>query len=139
MNRIILIGRLTASPELRYLPDGRPVVRFRLAVDRPRRSGDGGTSRQEADFFNVVVFSGQAEAAARYLEKGRLVAVDGRMQIREYQDRDGARRWAAEVVAQQVEFLSRPQASQAGKAEPEAAATAGEASPEEEDFDEVPF
>ncbi|OPY58696.1 MAG: Single-stranded DNA-binding protein ssb [Pelotomaculum sp. PtaU1.Bin035] len=103
LNKVILIGRLTKDPELRYTPNGIAVARFTLAVDR-RQSKD---REKEADFIDIVVWQKQAETCASYLGKGRLVAVDGRLQIRSYDDSQGIRRKAAEVIAESVRFLDR--------------------------------
>ncbi|HHV92991.1 MAG TPA: single-stranded DNA-binding protein [Firmicutes bacterium] len=102
LNRVILIGRLTADPELRYTQNGTAVTNFRLAVERPYTSQSG---QREVDFIPVVVWDKQAETCANYLSKGRLVAVDGRLQVRSYDAQDGSRRWVTEVVAQDVRFL----------------------------------
>lgn len=98
LNVIILIGRLTRDPELRYTQTGKAVATIRIAVDR---GGEAGT-----DFIDVVVWERQAENAANYLRKGRLVAVQGWLQIREY-EKDGQRRERAEIVANQLRFLDR--------------------------------
>ncbi|MDD3652658.1 MAG: single-stranded DNA-binding protein [Desulfotomaculaceae bacterium] len=103
LNRIILIGRLTRDPELRYTPSGVAVARFTLAVDR-RQSKD---REKETDFIDIVVFQKTAETCANYLGKGRLVAVEGRLQIRSYDDNQGIRRKSAEVIADNVRFLDR--------------------------------
>lgn len=100
MNNIILIGRLTKDPELRYTQAGKAVCSFTLAVDRPY-SGD----KKEADFINIVVWNKVGENCAQYLSKGRKVAVQGRLQIRSYEDDKGQRRYITEVVANSVEFL----------------------------------
>lgn len=100
MNKIILIGRLTKDPELRYTPNGAAVCTFTLAVDRPF-SGD----KKEADFINIVVWNKAGENAAKYLAKGRQAAIEGRLQIRTYDGDDGKKRWVSEVVADRVEFL----------------------------------
>ena len=102
MNHVVLIGRLVRDPELRYTPQGVAVGSFTLAVDRPFTSSQG---EREADFIDVVVWRKLAETIAQHLQKGRLVAVQGRLQIRSYEDRDGNRRKAAEVVAHEVRFL----------------------------------
>ena len=100
MNNIILIGRLTKDPELRYTQAGKAVCSFTLAVDRPY-SGD----KKEADFINIVVWNKVGENCAQYLSKGRKVAVQGRLQIRSYEDDNGKRHYVTEVVANSVEFL----------------------------------
>lgn len=104
LNRIILIGRLTRDPELRYTPtNNTPVCTFTLAVDRSRKNAQG---ERETDFINIVVWSKLGENCANYLAKGKLAAVDGRLQIRNYTDKDGNRRSITEVVAEDVRFLS---------------------------------
>lgn len=101
MNKIILIGRLTKDPDLRYTPNGAAVCTFTLAVNRPY-SKDG---EQEADFINIVVWNKAGESCAKYLEKGRQCAIEGRLQIRTYDGDDGKKRWVTEVVADRVEFI----------------------------------
>ncbi len=104
LNRVILIGNLTRDPELRYTPDGTPVASFTIAVNRPFTTRQG---EREADFIPVVVWRKRAETCSEYLAKGSQVAVDGRLQIRNYEDKDGVKRRVAEVVAWRVEFLQR--------------------------------
>lgn len=104
LNKIILIGRLTRDPELRYTPGGVAVAHLVLAVDRPFTNKQG---ERETDFIDVVVWQKQAENCANFLGKGRLVAVEGRLQIRSYDDNQGIRRRAAEVIAENVRFLDR--------------------------------
>lgn len=103
LNKVILIGRLTKDPELRYTPSGTAVTKFTLAVNRFRNK----QGERDADFIDIVVWQRQAEVVANYLGKGRLVAVEGRLQIRSYDDSQGIRRKAAEVVANSVRFLDR--------------------------------
>jgi len=102
-NRIILVGRLTRDPELRATPDGISVVRFTLAVDRGMRAGE----ERQTDFFDIVAFRQLADNVANYVTKGRLVLVEGKLQTRSYTDREGNRRKAYEVVADNVRFLER--------------------------------
>jgi len=102
-NRIILVGRLTRDPELRATPDGVSVVRFTLAVDRGMRAGE----ERQTDFFDIVAFRQLADNVANYVTKGRLVLVEGKLQTRSYTDREGNRRKAYEVVADNVRFLER--------------------------------
>lgn len=111
LNRIVLIGRLTKDPELRYTPNGVAVATFTLAVDRNRKNAQG---ERETDFINIVVWQKQAENVANYLSKGKLAAVDGRLQIRSYDGQDGQRRWMTEVVADTVRFLSPKDSGGAG-------------------------
>jgi len=105
LNRVVLIGRLTADPELRYTGSGVPVANLRLAVDRPYASSSG---ERQTDFINLVAWRQSAEFAANYLGKGRLVAVDGRLEIRQWTTKDGQRRQTAEVVADRLQALDRP-------------------------------
>lgn len=102
MNRVTLVGRLTAKPELRYTGSNLPYARFSIAVNRSFRNNDGQT---EADFINVIVWRKQAENVCNFLDKGRLVSVDGRLQTGSYTDRDGNRRYSVDVVADSVGFL----------------------------------
>lgn len=108
LNSVVLIGRLTKDPELRYTPGGKAVATLRLAVDRGSHAADGS---KETDFIDVVCWEKQAETVANYLQKGRLVAVQGRLQIRQYESQEGQRREKAEVVANQVRFLDRAPAT----------------------------
>lgn len=102
LNRVILIGRLTRDPELRYTPSGVAVAQFTLAVDRPFTNQQG---VREADFINIVTWRQLAETCANYLRKGRLTAVEGRIQVRSYDNNEGRRVYVTEVVADNVRFL----------------------------------
>ncbi|SMC08147.1 single-strand DNA-binding protein [Sulfobacillus thermosulfidooxidans DSM 9293] len=102
LNKVILIGRLTRDPELRMLGNGTPVTRFTVAVDRPFTNAQG---QREADFIDCVAWRKLGEIVADNLTKGRLIAVEGRLQIRSYEVQDGSKRKAAEVVADTVQFL----------------------------------
>ena len=102
LNRIIIMGRLVADPELRTTPGGGTVATVRLAVDRAFRTKQ--TGERETDFINVVAWRQTAEFVSRYFAKGRMAVVEGRLQIRPYTDRDGNKRTAAEVVAENVYF-----------------------------------
>jgi len=130
LNRAILIGRLTADPELRYTPQGHAVTTFRIAVDRPFKNQQG---EREADFFSIVTWRRLAETCAHNLNKGRLVAVEGRLQTRSYQAQDGSTRWATEVVADNVLFLDWPK--DGGALRSDAPAAPADEMPE----DDVPF
>ncbi|MCR1934940.1 single-stranded DNA-binding protein [Clostridium tepidum] len=102
MNKVVLIGRLTKDPELRFTPgNGTAVATFTLAVDR-RFSKDG---QREADFIPIVVWGKQAESTANYMSKGKLMGVSGRIQTRSYEAKDGTRRYVTEVIAEEVKFL----------------------------------
>jgi single-strand DNA-binding protein len=103
LNRVVLVGRLTRDPELKYIPSGTPVANFTVAVNRPFKNQQG---EREADFVPIVVWRKAAENCANYLSKGSLVAIDGRLQVRSY-EQDGQRRYITEVVADSVQFLDR--------------------------------
>lgn len=102
LNRVILIGRLTRDPELRYTPAGVAVTTFTLAVDRPFSNQQ---KEREADFINIVTWRQLAETCANYLRKGRLTAVEGRIQVRNYDNNEGRRVYVTEVIADNVRFL----------------------------------
>jgi single-strand DNA-binding protein len=102
MNRVVLVGRLTKDPDLRYTPNGVPVATFTLAVNRPFSSQSG---EREADFINCVVWRKPAENVANFLKKGSLAGVDGRIQTRNYEGQDGKRVYVTEVQAESVQFL----------------------------------
>ncbi|MFS4465984.1 single-stranded DNA-binding protein [Staphylococcus haemolyticus] len=102
INRVILVGRLTKDPEYRTTPNGIDVANFTLAVNRNFKSKNG---EQQADFINVVVFRNQAQNVNNYLSKGSLAGVDGRIQSRSYENKEGQRVFVTEVVADNVQFL----------------------------------
>lgn len=102
INRVILVGRLTKDPEYRQTPNGVSVATFTLAVNRPFTNSQG---EREADFINVVVFRKQAENVSKYLFKGSLAGVDGRIQSRNYENNEGRRVFVTEVVADSVQFM----------------------------------
>jgi len=126
LNKVILIGRLGQDPSLRYSGNGVAVANFSLAVERSYTNDDGET---DVDFIDIVVWRKQAENCANYLGKGRLVAVEGRLQIRSYENNEGQRRRVAEVVANNVRFLDWPNDG----------GSQGESDKLEEDDIEVPF
>ena len=115
LNRVILIGRLANDPELKYTPSGIAVTSFRLAVNRPMsaEARQGGQEKQ-ADFISVVAWRQSAEYAAQWLSKGRLIAVEGRLQVREYVTQDGQKRRDTEVVADNLKSLDRPKEGEEG-------------------------
>lgn len=102
LNRVILIGRLTRDPEMRYTPNGVATTTFTLACDRPFTNANG---EREADFISIVTWRQLAETCANYLRKGRLTAVEGRIQTRHYENSEGRRVYVTEVVADNVRFL----------------------------------
>lgn len=106
LNRIILIGRLTADPESRATVDGLPMTKFRLAVSRQVAVGG-----ESADFIDVITWRRLAEVCGQYLKKGQLVLVEGRIQNRSFEDQTGQRRWVTEVVARNMTMLEKSQVS----------------------------
>jgi len=115
MNYVVLTGRLTSDPILRYTPTGVPVVDFTLAVDRRSKNPKG---EKTTDFIDIVVWRKQAETCATYLKKGRLIGVEGRLEINKYQGSDGQAHRRTRVVAYRVEFLSsKPKEAEEGAPE----------------------
>ncbi|HTD57540.1 MAG TPA: single-stranded DNA-binding protein [Solirubrobacteraceae bacterium] len=104
INRVVLIGRLTHDPELRALPSGASVCGLRVACNGTRKSPDG-DYMEKPNFFNVSVFGAKGESVHRYMSRGRRVAIDGRLEWREWETSEGAKRQAVEVVAESVQFL----------------------------------
>lgn len=102
LNRVLLQGRLTADPELRHTNSGTAVASFRLAVDRDFK--DKETGERKADFINVVAWRATGEFVSRYFTKGRMAIVEGKLQVREYTDKEGNKRYATDVVAESVYF-----------------------------------
>lgn len=101
LNKVILMGRLTKEPEIRHTPQDIPVVSFSIAVDR------GYGDDKQVDFVNIVAWRHTAEFVSKWFTKGQLIAVSGRLQVRPYSDRDGNKRSATEVVAEEVFFAER--------------------------------
>lgn len=132
MNHIVLIGRLVRDPELRYTQGGKAVSNFDIAVNRPT----GDSARKEADFFRIVVWDKPAESCANYLKKGRMVAIEGRVEFRSYELQDGQKRKATEVIAKHVQFLEKPKESQPEAVVPE---KAGNASVSDINLDDLTF
>lgn len=147
VNRVVLVGRLTRDPEMKYTPSGVAVAQMGIAVDRFTKNDQG---EYETDFFNVVAWRRSAEFASNYLTKGRLISVDGRLQTRSWVATDGTKRSVVEIVADNIQGLDRrgdgAPAPHADAAPPSAAPTrpaapAGRAAqPAEDDLDEAdPF
>ena len=103
MNKVYLIGNLTRDPEVSETSGGVPYCRFSIAVNRNFTNADG---NREADFFNIIVWRGQAEPCGRFLKKGSKIAVVGSLQNRSYEDKDGVKRTVTDIVASEVEFLT---------------------------------
>lgn len=125
LNKVVLIGRLVKDPELRNTQSGKAVANFTIAVDRPYVADSG---EREADFIPIVAWNKTAENIVKYLGKGRLIAVAGRMQVRNY-EKDNVRHYVTEVIADDVRFLDRaPEESEAS------------APPQQQDpYDQIPF
>jgi single-strand DNA-binding protein len=104
INRVVLVGNLTRDPELRHTPGGTPVCSLRIAVNSRRRD-ESGQWIDKPNYFSISVFGNQAESSAQYLSKGRPVAIDGRLDWREWQAQDGSKRESVEIVAESVQFL----------------------------------
>lgn len=109
MNKVVLIGRLTRDPDLRYPSTNVPVANFTIAVNRPFENQNG---ERVADFINIIVWRKQAENVKKYIGKGSLVAVEGRIQTRNYDGQDGKKVYVTEVVADSVQFLESKSQSQ---------------------------
>ena len=141
MNKIILMGRLVRDPEVKYTQTGKVNATFTLAVDRPVFSKE---APKEADFIPVVIWGKQAEAVGNYLSKGQRALVEGRLQIRSYEAKDGSRKYVTEVIAERFEFVeSRSQHGQTNNASPQTPAASngsfesmGSAS---SDYEDIPF
>jgi single-strand DNA-binding protein len=132
LNKVFLIGNLTRAPELRYTPSGTAVSDLRLAVNRSYTT-QGGDRREETCFLTVVVWGKQAESSAQYLDKGSPVLVEGRLQTRDWETKDGQKRNVVEVVAERLQFLGRGRSTGApGPTEEPVEEAAGGA-------DDVPF
>ena len=106
INRVVLTGNLTSDPELSSLPSGMSVCRLRLAVNRRTKDQSTGEWTDKPNYFSVTVWGAQGENCARFLSKGRPVALDGRLEWREWEDREGHKRQSVEIVADSVQFLS---------------------------------
>ena len=102
MNRVMLIGRLTAKPELRYTNSNVPFARFTVAVNRQFNNQDG---NREADFINIIAWRKQAEVICNYFDKGNQIAIEGRIQTGSYDDKDGNKRYTTDVVLDQFHFI----------------------------------
>ena len=110
LNKVFLIGNLTKPPELRYTPSGTAVADLRLAVNR-NYTTQGGEKREETCFLTIVVWGKQAESCGEYLDKGSPILVEGRLQTREWEAKDGGKRTVIEVVAERVQFMGRGRAA----------------------------
>jgi len=135
INRVVLTGNLCADPDLRSLPSGIPVCKLRLACNTRRKIEQTGQWEDKPNYFNVTLFGARAENAARYLSKGRPVAIDGRLEWHEWEGQDGAKRQAVEILADTVQFLG---GRDSGAAEQVPAGATQHASPPPS-ADDIPF
>ena len=114
INRVIITGNLTRDPELRSLPSGMSVCSLRIASNTRRKDGQSGEWVDKPNYFDVTIWGRQGENAAQYLAKGRPVAVDGRLEWREWQDQQGNNRQSVEIVADNIQFLGGREEGAAG-------------------------
>ncbi len=139
INRVVLTGNLTADPELRSLPSGMSVCSLRIACNTRRKDNASGEWVDKPNYFNVTVWGAQGENAARYLSKGRPVAIDGRLEWREWEAQDGAKRQAIDIIADSVQFLgSRDDASSGGGFAGNGASQGNDVPVDNQDFQPAP-
>ncbi len=143
INSVVLVGNLTRDPELRHTPSGTAVCSLRLAVNSRRKDGATGEWSDKPNYFDITVWGQQGESCAQYLAKGRPVAVQGRLEWREWDAQDGSKRQAVEIIADNVQFLGgRPDGDGGGQFVPQGAAQGAQAT---DDFpasaadDDIPF
>lgn len=135
-NRITLMGRLVRVPELRYTSNGTPVTNFTLAVDRPFKNQDGD---READFIDCVIWKKPAELIASKTGKGNRICVDGRLQIRSYEDRNGNRRKATECVVDQFQIIDWADDKNGAQKEYQVGDSTGESDTDDDGGSDLPF
>jgi single-strand DNA-binding protein len=139
INRVIVVGNLTRDPELRHTPSGMAVCSLRIAVNTTRKD-ETGQWVDKPNYFDVTVWGQQGENCAQYLSKGRPVAIDGRLEWREWEAQDGSKRQAVEIVADTVQFLGGRQDSEGAPAYvPAGAAASGDDFPASPADDDIPF
>ena len=146
INRVVLVGNLTRDPELRHTPSGTAVCSLRLAVNTRRKDGATGEWTEKPNYFDITVWGNQGENCAQYLAKGRPVAIDGRLEWREWEAQDGTKRQAVEVIADTVQFLGGKSDGAAGGGTSNEFVPAGATSGADADFggsgssdDDIPF
>jgi len=143
INRVVLVGNLTKDPELRHTPSGTAVCSLRLAVNTRRKDSATGEWTEKPNYFDITVWGNQGESCAQYLAKGRPVAVDGRLEWREWDAQDGTKRQAVEIIADSVQFLGSRGDGEGG-GQPQFVPAGAAAQPENADFaagadDDIPF
>ena len=142
INRVVLVGNLTKDPELRHTPSGNAVCKLRIAVNTRQKDQQTGEWGDKPNYFSISVFGNQAESCAQYLSKGRPVAIDGRLDWREWDAQDGTKRQAVEIIADNVQFLGSREGGPAGQ--PQFVPAAATAATDTADFgagadDDIPF
>lgn len=138
INRVVITGNLTRDPELRALPSGSSVCQLRIACNTRRKNASSGEWEDKPNYFDVTVWGAQGENCARFLAKGRPVAIDGRLEWREWEAQDGAKRQAIDIIADSVQFLgSRDEAGGGGFAGP-GGGRGGDVPVDERDYEPAP-
>jgi single-strand DNA-binding protein len=143
INRVVLVGNLTKDPELRHTPSGTAVCSLRLAVNTRRKDSATGEWTEKPNYFDITVWGNQGESCAQYLAKGRPVAVDGRLEWREWDAQDGTKRQAVEIIADSIQFLGSRGDGEGG-GQPQFVPAGAAAQTENADFaagadDDIPF
>ena len=138
INRVVMTGNLTADPELRSLPSGTSVCSLRIACNTRRKNQSTGEWEDKPNYFNVTVWGAQGENAARYLSKGRPVAIDGRLEWREWEAQDGTKRQATDIIADSVQFLGSRDDAAVGALSGNAAPQGGDVPVNEGHFQPAP-
>jgi single-strand DNA-binding protein len=143
INRVVLVGNLTRDPELRHTPSGMAVCSLRIAVNTRRKDSSTGEWTEKPNYFDITVWGNQGESCAQYLAKGRPVAVDGRLEWREWDAQDGTKRPAVEIIADSVQFLGSRGDGEGG-GQPQFVPAGAAAQTENADFaagadDDIPF
>jgi len=138
INRVVLTGNLTADPDLRSLPSGTSIARLRLAVNTRRKNSQTGQWEEKPNYFNVTVWGAQADNCANYLRKGRPIAIDGRLEWREYTAQDGQTRQTVEVIAETLQFLGGREQNANAQSSAAGPSRAASARSDGSDFDVAP-
>jgi single-strand DNA-binding protein len=140
INKAILVGRLGSDPEVRYTPSGVAVANFNIATSEEWKDKDTGEKKERTEWHRIVAWSKLGEICGEYLSKGRQVYIEGRIQTRSWEDRDGNKRYTTEIVANDVQFLGGRDAGSGAKAASGASASDFESSPvQAPEDDDIPF
>ena len=140
INKAILVGRLGSDPEVRYTPSGVAVANFNIATSEEWKDKDSGEKKERTEWHRIVAWSKLGEICGEYLSKGRQVYIEGRIQTRSWEDRDGNKRYTTEIVANDVQFLGGRDAGSGPRAGGGASASNFEGSPiQAPDDDDIPF